>query len=37
MPEFRQFTIIQTREVKVVANSATDAARIAQLAFEEDR
>lgn len=34
MPEVRYYTVTQEREVKVSANSAIDAARIANAAFE---
>ncbi len=34
MPDKRYYTVIQEREVKVVANSAIDAALIADDAFE---
>lgn len=34
MPEIRHYTVRQVREVKVHANSAVDAARIAAAAFE---
>lgn len=33
MPEIQYYTVTQTREVKVSAQSALDAARIASLAF----
>lgn len=33
MPEIRSYTVVETREVKVTANSAEDAARIAAAAF----
>lgn len=33
MPEVRYYTVTQEREVKVMANSAIDAARIADAAF----
>lgn len=33
MPEMINYTITQTREVKVVANNASDAALIAEAAF----
>lgn len=35
MPEIRYFTVTQTREVQVTANSATDAVRLAGVAFEK--
>lgn len=34
MPEMRYYVVKQTREVKVTANSAADAAQIAGYAFE---
>lgn len=34
MPEVRYYTVTQERQVKVTANSAVDAARIAEDAFE---
>lgn len=34
MPEVRRYTVTQIREIKVHANSAVDAARIAEAAFE---
>lgn len=33
MPEMIQFTVTQTRQVKVIANSAADACRIGAAAF----
>lgn len=33
MPQTRNYTVTQTREVKVVANDPVSAARIAELAF----
>ena len=33
MPEIRHYTVRQVREVKVTANSAVDAARLAEAAF----
>jgi len=35
MPELRYYTVTQEREVKVSAESAIDAARIAELAFTD--
>ena len=35
MPEMRNFVVTETRKVKVSANNAIDAARIANKAFEE--
>lgn len=35
MPEIRYFTVTQTREVQVTANSATDALRLAGVAFDK--
>lgn len=34
MPEIRHFIVTQTRSVKVDANNATDAVRLASAAFE---
>ena len=34
MPEIRNYTVTETREVKVVANSPADASRIAAAMFE---
>ena len=34
MPEIRYYVVTQTREVKVTANSPTDAVRLADAAFE---
>lgn len=34
MPEMRYYTVTQTREVKLVANSMSDAARLGDAAFK---
>lgn len=34
MPEINDYTVVQVRQVRVTANSAVDAVRIAQAAFE---
>lgn len=35
MPKIRHYRVTQTREVKVTANSSIDAARIADVAFND--
>jgi hypothetical protein len=35
MPEMISYTVTQTREVKVTANSMVDAIRIAEVAFDK--